>query len=303
MVITIAILIVISIIVLRTLVRQAAIFVVGMASSVPPKLGGTQAWKWFQSFQVRLAERYPRVVTVVAQRIDPQRPTGLLLSLMVLAGFYLFALFGGLTEDILEAQGTIHSDNMINAALGPWRIEPFISAFLWVTNLGSTPAIVAAVIIATGFLWPQRGTYVVVSLWITCLGAVTTTSIGKLLVARHRPDIMFDANATGWSFPSGHATAAMAVYGFIAYAIARALPGFRERFEVVYWAAVLVALIGFSRIFLGVHYVTDVIGGFLVGGFWLLVGFALTEWKRPYLTAGISSPERRLRGGNEENRR
>lgn len=302
MVVAVAILIVISVIVLRTLVRRAALFAVGMASSAPPRLGSTRAWKRFQRFRTWLAERYPKAVAVVAERIDPQQPTGLLLSLMVLAGLYLFALFSGLTEDILEAQGTIHSDNMINAALGPWRIEPFVSAFLWVTNLGNTPAIVTAVIIATGFLWPQRGTYVIVSLWISCLGAVTTTSIGKLLVARHRPDIMLDANATGWSFPSGHATAAMAVYGFIAYAIARALPGFRERFEVVYWAAVLVALIGFSRIFLGVHYVTDVLGGFLVGGFWLLVGFGITEWKRPYLTAGLSSLGRRSGDGNEENR-
>lgn len=296
------VLIAISIIILRTLVRQATLFVVSIASSVPPKLGSTRAWKQFQRFRARLTDRYPRAVAVAARRVDPQRPTGLLLSLMVLAGLYLFALFSGLTEDILEAQGTIHNDNMINAALGPWRIEPFVSASLWITNLGNTPVIVAAVIIATGFLWPQRGTYVVVSLWITCLGAVTTTSIGKLLVARHRPDIMLDANATGWSFPSGHATAAMAVYGFIAYAIARPLPGFRERFEVVYWTAVFITLIGFSRIFLGVHYVTDVLGGFLVGGFWLLVGFGITEWKYPYLTAGISSLERPSGAGNEEGR-
>ena len=301
MVVVVVILIVISVIVLRALLPRAALFVADMVSSMPPKLGGTRAWSQFRGFHARLTERYPRFAAVIAQRIDPHRPTGLLLTLMVVAALYLSAQFSGLTEDILEAQGTIRSDNMINDALGPWRIEPFASAFLWITNLGSTPAIVAAVIIATGFLWPQRGTYIVVSLWITCLGAVATTSIGKLLVGRHRPDIMLGVQATGWSFPSGHATAAMAVYGFIAYAIARALPSFRARFEIAYWAAVLIVLIGFSRIFLGVHYVTDVLGGFMVGGFWLLVGFGIAEWKHPSSTAAISRSERRSRAVREEN--
>jgi membrane-associated phospholipid phosphatase len=107
---------------------------------------------------------------------------------------------------------------------------------------------------------------------------LATTSVGKLLIGRHRPEITIDVTVVSSSFPSGHATAAMAVYGFIAYAIARVLPGVPERFEVAYWTAVLILLIGFSRIFLGVHYLTDVIGGFLVGGFWLLIGFTIAEW-------------------------
>jgi membrane-associated phospholipid phosphatase len=96
------------------------------------------------------------------------------------------------------------------------------------------------------------------------------------MIARQRPATTIDVTVLSSSFPNGHATAAMAVYGFLAYAIARALP-IRERFEVAYWTAVLILLIGLSRIYLGVHYLTDVTGGFLVGGFWLLIGFAVAE--------------------------
>lgn len=282
MVVLVATITLISVLALHVLLRQAALFfVASMVSDVPPTLAGWRAWRRVQVFRSWLAERHPRSVAFITRRLDPHQPTGLLLILMVLAALYLIALFSGLTEDVLEAQGTIHSDNVINAALGPWRIEPLVSVFLWITNLGSTPSVVAAVIIATGFLWTQqRRTYIVISLWVTCLGAVATTTIGKLLIARHRPEIVLDVNAAGWSFPSGHATAAMAVYGFIAYAIARALPGFRERFEVIYFAGVLIVLIGFSRIFLGVHYLTDVLGGFLVGAFWLLIGVSIVEWSR-----------------------
>lgn len=281
MVILAATIVFVALLILRVLMRRAALGLLGLTPTMPPALTGSQTWARLRIVHRRQAERYPALAACLARRVDPHRPTGLLLTLTVFAALYLVALFSGLTEDILEAQGMIHGDTAINAALEPWRIEPLVSAFLWLTGLGSTQAVVAAVIIATGFLWPQRGTASVLALWISCLGAVATTTIGKLLIARHRPSIMLDAAATGWSFPSGHATAAMAVYGFIAYAIARALPGVRERFEVVYWAAVLIGLIGFSRIFLGVHYLTDVLGGFLVGGFWLLIGFGIAEAKRP----------------------
>jgi len=69
----------------------------------------------------------------------------------------------------------------------------------------------------------------------------------------------------------------MAVYGFLAYLIARELSGLRKRFEVVYWSIVLIMIIGFSRIFLPVHFATDVAAGWLVGCFWMLAGVAAAE--------------------------
>jgi undecaprenyl-diphosphatase len=266
------------VVVFRSLARRAVICIIEVAPSVPPRVVGSRAWALSEALRSRLAKRYPRLFGIVTRRLDSHKPSGLLLTLVVLAAIYVAALFSGLTEDILEAQGTIRIDNIVNAAFGPWRVEPLISAFLWITALGSSPAVVAAVIIATGFLWSQRRFYSIIPLWITCTGALATTTIGKFVIGRHRPEFTIDVTVNSSSFPSGHATAAMAVYGFIAYAIARALPGVRERFEVTYWTIVLVLLVGFSRIFLGVHYVTDVAGGFLVGGFWLLVGLIIVEW-------------------------
>jgi undecaprenyl-diphosphatase len=81
------------------------------------------------------------------------------------------------------------------------------------------------------------------------------------------------------------------LYGFLAYAIARGLQplGGRAQFEVVFWATLLILFIGFSRLFLGVHYLSDVLAGLLVGGFWLLVGFALSEWGRSRATLSGSA--------------
>ena len=274
---------VVCVVVVRSVARRIMMYIIEVAHRVPPRVTGSWAWARSQPFRSRLAKHHPTLFSLATDRLDPRKPTGLLLTLVILTAIYLAALFSGITEDILEAEGTIRIDNNVNAAFRTWRVEPLLSSFRWITALGSSPAVVAAVIIATGFLWSQRRFYFIISLWVTCLGALATTTIGKLIIGRHRPDFAIDMNVVSSSFPSGHATAAMAVYGFIAYAIARALIGARERFEVTYWTMVLIFLIGFSRIFLGVHYVTDVIGGFLVGGFWLLVGFIIVEWSASFL--------------------
>jgi membrane-associated phospholipid phosphatase len=269
---------VVFLVVLHELARYAVMLVVRLAPGVAPTLAASSTWTRSRAVRSRLAARYPAIVALIANRIDPRRPAGLPLTLTILAAFYLAALFSGLTEDILEVKGIVRIDDVVNAAFAQWRFEPLISAFLWVTALGSSPAIVSAVIVATGLLWSQRRFQLISPLWVTCFGALATTSIGKFLIERPRPQMTIDVHVVSSSFPSGHATAAMAVYGFIAYAIARVLPGVRERFEIVYWTAMLILLIGFSRIFLGVHYLTDVIGGFLVGGFWLMIGLTIAEW-------------------------
>ena len=266
-------------VVLHEIGWRAVMLALRVAPAMPSKFTASRAWTRSQAFRSRLAKRYPAFVAFVANRVDPHGPAGLPLTLAIIAAAYLAALFSGLTEDILDAEGISLIDNAVNAAFGPWRVEPLVSASLWITALGSSPSVISAVIIATAFLWSERRLHIVVPLWVTSFGALATTSLGKFLIGRHRPEMTIDVTAMYSSFPSGHATAAMAVYGFIAYALARALPGVRERFEVSYWIAVLILLIGFSRIVLGVHYLTDVIGGFLVGGFWLLIGLTIAEWR------------------------
>jgi membrane-associated phospholipid phosphatase len=257
---------------------RALTFVLRVAPHVPKTVTASRAWARSHPSRAWLAERYPTIVAFVADRMETKRPTGLPLTLMALLALYLAGLFTGLTDEVLETEELVQFDLAINAALGPARVAPLVAAFRWVTELGSSPGVVAAAIIATGFLWSQRRGHFIVPLWVTCIGAVSTTSIGKFLIQRERPEFTLEVEAMFSSFPSGHATSATAIYGFIAYAIARVLPGVRERFEIAYWTTVLIGLIGFSRIFLGVHYLSDVVGGFLVGTFWLLIGFTIAEW-------------------------
>ena len=83
-----------------------------------------------------------------------------------------------------------------------------------------------------------------------------------------------------FSFPSGHATLAAAFYGFLAYAIVRDAPARGQRAGVAGALLMLVVAIGLSRMYLGVHFLSDVLGGYLLGLTWLIGGIVVAEITR-----------------------
>ena len=227
-----------------------------------------------------LAARFPRAHAFVLARFRRHDFTGLPLTLIVCAALYTASLFGGLIGELFETGGLEHFDGAADQLVAPLRFEPGFRVFLWITELGAAPTFVAVGLVSTAFLLMERRLNYVPALWTTLLGAQATTWIGKFVIDRTRPEFLEVAKAYSPSFPSGHSTATMAVYGFLAYIIVRRVPSRRVRFEVIYWTCVLIALIGFSRFYLRVHFLSDVLGGLLVGTFWLLVGIAVAEWPR-----------------------
>lgn len=228
----------------------------------------------------RITASFPAATKLLQARLTPSRYVGLPLTLMVLAAFYIAALLGGLVEEFLEADDLIRLDEVINQRIGAIRTEDMITIFIWITDLGGSATLVAVALVATGLMWAHSRRHMIAPLWLMIVGSQITSYAGKYALQRQRPEFVAEVVALTPSFPSGHATSAMAVYGFMAYVIARDLMTTRQRFEMFYWTAVLISLIGFSRMLLGVHYASDVAAGLLVGGFWLLVGVALTEHKR-----------------------
>ncbi len=247
----------------------------GSLPPMPPygKAAALSVRKWLRDLN-------PQFLNFLRRRFRPGAITGLPLTLIVLGAIYIAVLLAGLVHEVMEAGEVVRFDQSVNSALSPWRKDPLLGAFLWITALGSGPALGAVAMTATAFLWAGGRATLIIPLWTAFIGAQITTWAGKFAIDRHRPEFIEGVSAMSPSFPSGHATGAMAVYGFLAYAIARDVTGWRPRFEVAFWSGVLIVLIGFSRMYLSVHYMTDVVAGFLVGGFWLLVSFAAAEWRR-----------------------
>jgi membrane-associated phospholipid phosphatase len=140
---------------------------------------------------------------------------------------------------------------------------------LFITALGD-PCVVITVFISTiAWLGMKRRYTDGIRFIIVSVGGASINYVMKLFFAKPRPELWPRLiSETSFSFPSGHAVGSMVVYGFIAYILARELPSYQRYIYAV--ASVLIIAIGFSRLYLGVHYPTDIIAGYGVGILWLI---------------------------------
>jgi undecaprenyl-diphosphatase len=189
----------------------------------------------------------------------------------ILAMLFIVCLVA-LSAGVLWWPWIADADASINNFFGPYRTQPFIAGFMWLTALGANPTVVAVCGTMSGGLWVARLSRLILPLWIAFLGGEATNWGLKYLVGRTRPPFLEVASATSPSFPSGHSMSSMVVYGFVAFVLTSR--GSRRQLGVAAAVALglLILLIGFSRVFLSLHFASDVLGGFLVGGFWLLMG-------------------------------
>lgn len=132
------------------------------------------------------------------------------------------------------------------------------------TRIGSTVVLLPAVAVVTALAIRMRRRTIALVLVIDTIVVIAAYSVLKLMFSRERPRL-FDKIAlpTGYSFPSGHSMSAIGIYGAIAAALIALYP--RARRPVIAAAVALIALIGLSRVYLGVHWPSDVIGGWLAG--------------------------------------
>jgi undecaprenyl-diphosphatase len=179
-------------------------------------------------------------------------------------------LFAGLAEEVQE--GDIrHLDGAV-FALSHRVASPALTAFMGgVTWLGSNEFLIGAGAVAVlGFVlagWRRAAA----AFLLTMAGAALLNFVLKLSFRRERPQPFFDTPLPdSYSFPSGHALLSFCFYGVIAAVVAARLKGRRARVLVWGGAALLVGLIGVSRLYLGVHYPSDVLAGYAAAFVWVV---------------------------------
>lgn len=253
---------------------------------LPRLVGGLRRWLLRVYGVTRLIElarrRLPRLTHWIEARLATDRFIGLPLTLILILLGYLASIGSDLAEDVIEHEQIVRFDHQVNHVLAVLRDPDIVAVFATITHLADLMTLVAVTGVASAFLWADRRHLFLPGLWLCVAGSQTLTYIGKYAIDRPRPEFLTSASAVTPSFPSGHATGAMAVYGFIAYAILRDITTPRLRFELGFWAGTLIALIAASRLVLSVHYTSDVAAGLIVGAFWLVAGFTLTEYLREH---------------------
>ncbi len=195
-----------------------------------------------------------------------------ILGVELLAGLAL--LTAGAWVFGLMAEALAEGDTRVDARLASWLHERASSGwtefFEAATFLGNVPTLAVATLIASVVLWRKRRIAELQLLLLAAIGAEILTVGLKFGFERQRP-FFADPLATEstYSFPSGHASVSLAVYGTIGFISARRLGTRGRQLAVLAAATALVLLIGFSRLYLGVHFLSDVIAGFSVGLAWI----------------------------------
>jgi len=202
-----------------------------------------------------------------------RRPSTVFLAVAALS----LAVFLALAVYVMSRHGNLPVDVRIENFVLTHRAGWLITTMKATTWLGSNVVLIPVVVAASAwFLLKWGDTRSAPELVAALAGAIILYNIGKAVVHRARPPAIYRVgyNFSGGSFPSGHSTTAIAVWGMLAFLLAlRASPRTRKALSV--GAVVLIVAIGASRIYLGAHWPTDVIGGFALGGAWLTLLVAL----------------------------
>ena len=224
-------------------------------------------------------ERHPRLAGQIKKRLSTQDFTGLPMTILGGLFFYVLALLLGIVQSILVYDPLIAVDIRIENLLYFLRSDPALHFFYVTTLLAESGVIIAAAVALTALLWFQRKRIWVLTLWLTLIPAEAVTYVGKLIFHRGRPDVIMQAvSEDSFSFPSGHATSAAAFYGLLTYLLLRNFKSWKARFVTAVTAAALIVMVDLSRLYLGVHYLSDVLAGNLVGFAALLLAIGATEW-------------------------
>lgn len=233
-------------------------------------------WRLFERWEQHLW----RAVALVNRRLPAYR----YLSLHLLAGlavcFTALMGFGNLVEELLEAGEWGAFDRALAISLNRHATTVGADVLRAVTVLGDT-WLISAICTAGALGLALRRRWLLLAGWIAAFagGALLNVAL-KAVFQRERP--AFDeplASALGWSFPSGHAMGAMVAYGMVAYLLVLRFGRAPAPF-IVGGASAVVLAVGFSRIYLGVHYFSDVVGGYLSGIAWLAVCASAVEVAR-----------------------
>ena len=221
-----------------------------------------------KAIQAKLASRSDPLSRLAVQLLDPAgnelRAIALLIVVVILAAW----LFFGILEDVFTGDPLVNADKAVYHLLQGFRSYPSDAVMVVFTELGDTTVVVAITLSILAYLVWTRAKHAAIFFASAVAGASLINTAIKVALHRARP---IDGLYSGWSafsFPSGHSTANMVLYGAIAFLVVRHGKG---RLTVIapFAACVAILAIAFSRLYLGAHWFSDVAGGMAFGMTWL----------------------------------
>lgn len=194
-------------------------------------------------------------------------------------GLSLICAFGfGMAATLVDEQKTAAFDR---AVIGFWQgmESPGLTKFMiFFTSIGAGAPVVAITIAIMLFLFFALKHRRELLLFLFVLAGSEALNVAlKVVFRRERPSFHRLIAATGFSFPSGHSMGAFSLYGVLGFLLWRHIPSRLGRTLLILAVSALILAIGVSRIYLGVHYPSDVLAGYLASGFWLAASIGVYQ--------------------------
>ena len=201
-------------------------------------------------------------------------------ALMGSALLYVTFLVSGLAEDVLDNESIVRIDGWLVHWLAARRTPLGISLFEGVSFVGNWEVALLIAVIAVVFLWNRRRRSAL-ALALACGGSELTVYFGKAGFGRPRPPAVLSAvTELDASFPSGHANISVVLYALGFYLLFRFTRSPRLKRLFLVLACLFPLLIGFSRLYLGAHYLSDVLAGWGVGLWWSILAVGIPGFVR-----------------------
>ncbi|HEY2376699.1 MAG TPA: bifunctional DedA family/phosphatase PAP2 family protein [Gemmatimonadaceae bacterium] len=228
-----------------------------------------------------LADRSPRAQSILFRRFSPAHYLGLNLTLGLGVSFVLLLVFAAIAQSVLSKTAIVRFDLDLAEVLHSGATPHGIAFSVAVTRLG-TMSTTAVFGLPLAIWYSSRRGWLPLAGWLAALsGAEVLAWALKHAIHRDRPifEIAY-ASEPSFSFPSSHVLGALVGYGMIAYFVI-CLTGSRFwRTSTILIGAMLVAAVGYSRLYLGLHFFSDVVGGLAAGAVWLTTCITALEVAR-----------------------
>lgn len=215
---------------------------------------------------------FERINKWVAARLTPGEETGLHLTAGVLLMLFLGWVFAEIAEEVIEGEEL----TVLDAQLSAWVFQnhhPWVTGFMFlITHWHSPGGVLAMTAILAVWLWRRRERYWLAALMLSVPVGLMMNILLKYLFQRERPQFEEPLlTLATYSFPSGHTSGAMLFYGFLVAYIVRSTNRKRWWLWSAAVAGLMVLLVAVSRVYLGAHFLSDVLAAIAEGCLWLTI--------------------------------
>lgn len=244
---------------------------------------------WQLRKEHQISSKFKRFIEA---RLSPEGEFGLHLTICVALLALTVSIFGHIADSVMDQEAITVLDLQIAYWFNTHHVEPYTSFLLAISFIHKVGGMILLVAALGYWFWRRQQRYWLIALGVTVLPGMIFNVLLKQIYQRSRP--VFEeplVTLATYSFPSGHTAAATLFYGLLACYVMIASKGWSVRLATAVFCVVMIFLVAFSRVYLGAHYLSDVLAAMASSVAWLTVCItAVSTLRRRSAARALAKP-------------